>query len=196
MTDAAETDRYHAGMLKLVCGIADGEIQRNVWDTDPPAVWIVEHSRTARGNPSLAASELPLIPEIWEDRHGSEVLDALAEHLAPVMRRPRSGAPARRPIDALAFVGESWTLAFPDDATAEQREQAVLFAQARGVADHPWGVEAKSVIAVSADGWCYSAVRRRPDGDGPALAEPPGGGITGRYPSALGNLLAALRARP
>lgn len=195
-TDKPPLSRYHAGMLKLVSGIADGEIKRNVWDTDPPAVWFVERSKTALGHPSLAASELPLIPEIWEDRHGSEVLEALAEHLAPIMRRPRSGAPARRPIDAVVFVGESWTLHYPDDATAEQVEQAHLFAEARGIADHPWGVEAKSVIAVGADGWCYNAVRRRPTGDGPAFAEPPGGGIAGRYPSALANLLAALRARP
>lgn len=194
-TDKAPLSRYHTGMLRLLSEMADGEIRRNVWDEDPPAVWFVARSKTALGHPSLAASELPLMPEIWDGRNAAVVLTALAEHLAPAMRRPRSGPP-RRPIDAVAFCGESWTLAYPDDATEAQIEQAYLFAEARGIPDHPWGVEAKSVMAVSADGWRYSVVRRRTTGDGPAFAEPPGGGITGRYPDALANLLAALRARP
>lgn len=194
-TEETYLSRYHSGMLTLLAKMADASIKRDVWDTEPPELWCVDRTTSTLGVrlPSLAAREMPLNPQVWEGRHSAEVMHLLAERLGPIMRA--SGSLVRRPT-ALAFLGESWTLKYPDDATDEQVEQAQLFARARGVADHPWAVESKSVMAVSADGWRYSVVRRRVTHDGPAYAEPPDGGITGRYPVALDALLAAMRARP
>lgn len=192
-TDDAPLSRYHWGMLRLVEKIADAAITRGVWDEDPPAVWCVVRSRTTLGLPSLAAHEMPLDEQVWGTHggDGAQTIAHIAEHLAPAMRQRRKPA---REVDAVAFCGEGWTLRYPDDVTDEQVEQAALFAQVRGTADHPWAVEAKAVTAVGADGWCYNVTRHRDTGAGSALAEPPDGGFTGRYPEALAALLAAMRA--
>lgn len=200
-TDHAPLSRYHSGVLTLLERIADAAIGRGVWDDEPPALWCIDRMVPTLGVPlsALTAQEMPLSPQVWENMHGAEVLTLLAERLAPAMRERRgvveaAGAVPRRSIDGVALCGEGWTLAPPDDATEEQIEQAVLFARARGEADHPWGVEAKTVLAVTTDGWCYRVFRHRPTGEGPAFAEPPDGGITGRYPQALTAFLAAMRA--
>lgn len=202
-TDApAPLSPYHSGMLTLLTKLADAAIQENVWDEDPPALWCVDYTRSAIGDTSLAAAslaawEMPLRRQVWDGFDPVEVLRLLAEHLEPVMRQRRDhGLGAARRVDAVALCGEAWTLDVPADATEDQIEQAQLFARARGEADHPWGVEAKTVMAVGADGWRYHINRHRKSGEGPAIAIPPGGGIGGRYPVVLAALLAAMRARP
>jgi hypothetical protein len=194
---------YHAGMLTLLTKLADAAIEENIWDDMPPALWCVDYHRSAFGDDvllaaaSLSAWEMPLRREVWQGVDGVEVLNLLTEHLEPVMRERRAdGLAASRRIDAVALVGEAWTLRYPDDATAEQREAAQIFSRSRGTADHPWAVEAKTVMAVSADGWRYNIIRARGSGDGQEFAEPPGGALVGRYPIALEALLAAMRARP
>lgn len=204
MTETTETDteplsRYHAGMLTLLTKLAEVAHQAGRWDEDPPALWCIDHT-PAGANGALTAWEMPLQDSLWYSGGAPvEVLGRLTEHLTPVMQQRRDdGLGARRRVDAIALIGEAWTLAYPADATDEDIEQALTFARVRGEADHPWGVEAKTVIAVGADGWRYNVIRHRgKTGEGPAFAEPPGpDGITGTYPDALEALLAAMRARP
>lgn len=208
MTGAPETETeqplsdYHTGMLTMLGKLTDAAIEEDIWDEEPPALWCVDYRRSAFGGDiplaaaSLTAWPMQLKREVWEQRDGAEVLEALAERLAPVMQERRDdGLASARRVDAVALLGETWTLKYPDDATEDQREAADLFANQRGVADHPWAVEVKTVIAVAADGWRYNVIRARGSGDGQDFAEPPGG-MVGRYPDALEALLAAMRARP
>lgn len=186
---------FHSAMLEVVTRIVDGDIARDVWNEDPPALWGIDNRRSPLGlHSSLTAWEMPLAPQVWQERHGAQVVATLAGYIDRGMRK--EGAPpagARRHVCGVALSAEAWVLDFPAEASQEERLAAQEFAAQRGVADHPWGVEAKNVIAVSLDGWRFNVTRHRNTGDGPALAEPPEGGMGGSYPEALDLLLVAMR---
>jgi hypothetical protein len=120
---------------------------------------------------------------------------SLAAYLRHAMSHQTASTLRQRRVCAVALAAEEWVLNFPPDASVAERQEAAEFSQRRGVADHPWGVEAKTVTAVSTDGWRYSVVRHRTTGDGPTFAEPADGGIASRYSDALDQLLLALRPR-
>lgn len=183
---------YHAAMLEVLTRIADGEIARDVWDEDPPTVWGIDKAHS-----SLTAWEMPLVDQVWDGRDGVDVVTGLAEYLRATIQAAETGLDSgvRRRVCGVALSTDSWVLDIPEDATAAEREAATEFTARRGVADHPWGAEAKSVIGVSADGWRYTVSRFRKTGTGPVWARDRArdGGMGGRYPEALDTLLSAMR---
>lgn len=193
-TDAPSLSAFHSTMLEMLKRIVDAEITRDVWDEDPPTLWCIARTSTPLGAPALKAFPMPLAAEIWQGMHGADVVTTLAEHLNPHLQdRPGVLAAAQRRLQAVAVCAEAWTLAIPAEATRAERAEAMEFGVRVGVADHPWGMEAKTIMAVSSDGWRYHVERRRKTGDGPATAEPPRGGLSGRYPDALDHLLTSMR---
>lgn len=185
---------FHSAMLEVVTRIVDQDMATGVWDENPPTLWGIDNRRSALGMHSLTAWEMPLVPEVWHDRHGADVLANLAGYIGRAMAQ--GGAPpasSRRRVCGVALCAEAWALDFPPEATQAERLAAQEFAAQRGVADHPWGVEAKNAVAVSWDGWRFNVSRHRNTGDGSAYAEPPDGDMGGTYPEALDTLLVAMR---
>lgn len=193
-TSSGPVTPFHEAMLEVLTRIADGEASRNVWNEDPPIVWGIDKTLSPLGMASLTAWEMPLVDEVWIHRDTAQVIARLAESLGRAMEAAETGLDsARRRVCAVALSAEAWVLDIPEEASMAEREAARRFAARLGVADHPWGAEAKSVIGVSADGWRYTVSRLRRTGDGPSWAEPPDGGVSGRYVEALDTLLAAMR---
>lgn len=195
MTAEPETDetvplpQFQAGLYELVGELADHDVSRNVWDEEPPALWAVTGDRSPLGQVTLGVTEIPVSERVWRAAPPAQVLSTLVAALGP----PPASLAVR--VRAVMMAAESWELNYPEGATEEERHAATEFAQARGVADHPWGVEVKAVFAVDTDGWCYFATRRRSDSKGAGRVVPPGGDsdLGGSIPAALSALLLVLK---
>lgn len=193
MIDNETTPWLQQQVLSFMRTTAQDAIERNAWDEEPPKLWLLAKMNKPLGFPDMAIAQMPIPDILWDVDRPPAVVAALA-HSCRVSPRPLLTAEARADLYGVIMLSETWDLDIPEDATKQERNEAHDFCRRRGIADHPWGVEAKTTFARDIDGWDMFISRRRGGKSGPEWISPPGGNAaSGQVPDALSELLDALR---
>lgn len=129
--------------------LLDYELAVDEWDRPPRLIALFDRGQML---------PLPVPPMVWE--HPTHV--ALS-FIAEVTRRsPLSPPDPMSGFLGLALVSEGWMLSV--DADDDEAAEYVAYAETHSIADHPAGVEVKSVYAVSVDGTDRMVVAERGKG--------------------------------
>lgn len=191
--DMERTPWMQKQIVEFMNAVADDAVERDTWDDEHPEVWLVAKQDTALGFPDIAVAQMPIPDFLWDQARPPVVLATLAQSCKMVGAHPLTPE-ARADLYGIVMLSETWDMVIPASATREEREEAHEFASRRGIPDHPWGVEAKTVFSHDIAGWDMVISRRRGGEPGTERASEPGTAqATGNVVNAMTDLLNALR---
>lgn len=180
-------------MLEFMRVTTEEAIEHNVWDVEHPQVWLICLEPRPLGFPEVQASQMPIPDMLWDQARPPTVLSTIA-HICRSSGRKILLPEVRAKLHGIVMLSETWDLDIPETATLEEIEAARDFCDQRGIADHPWGVEAKTTFAHDIAGWDMIVGRRRGGVSVKDVVSAPGGEMpTGRIPDGLHALLDVLR---